>query len=52
MLPPALSLSLHLLSLLGTCEDFEHLHFLRGMSDQATALLIECRGDTAETLQV
>lgn len=36
---------------LRTCEDFEHLHFLRGMSDQATALLIECRGDTAETLQ-
>ena len=36
----------------GTCEDFEHLHFLRGMSDTATALLIECRGDTPETLQV
>jgi len=36
----------------GTCEDFEHLHFLRGTSDTATALLIECRGDNAESLQV
>jgi len=36
---------------LRTCEDFEHLHFLRGASDTATALLIECRGDSAETLQ-
>jgi len=36
---------------LRTCEDFEHLHFLRGLSNTATALLIECRGDTPETLQ-
>ena len=33
---------------LRTCEDFEHLHFLRGLSDTATALLIECRGDSQE----
>jgi len=37
---------------LKTCEDFEHLHFLRGLPNTATALLIECRGDTQETLQV
>ena len=35
---------------LRTCEDFEHLHFLRGLSDTATALLIECRGDSQEVL--
>jgi len=35
---------------LRTCEDFEHLHFLRGLSDTATALLIECRGENQETL--
>ena len=37
---------------LKTCEDFEHLHFLRGLANTATALLIECRGADAVMLKV
>jgi hypothetical protein len=37
---------------LKTCEDFEHLHFLRGLANTATALLIECRGADAAMLKV
>jgi D-lactate dehydrogenase len=36
---------------LKTCEDFEHLHFLRGLANTATALLIECRGADAAMLK-
>lgn len=37
---------------LKTCEDFEHLHFLRGLANTATALLIECRGADSAMLKV
>lgn len=33
-----------------TCEDMEHLHFLRGAPESGTALLIECRGATEEEM--
>jgi D-lactate dehydrogenase len=36
---------------LKTCEDFEHMHFLRGLPDAANALLIECRAPNASELQ-
>ena len=35
---------------LRTAENMEHLHFLRGIPETATALLIECRGGTKEEM--
>eukprot|EP00281_Chroomonas_sp_CCMP1168_P023421 CAMPEP_0206227410 /NCGR_PEP_ID=MMETSP0047_2-20121206/8608_1 /ASSEMBLY_ACC=CAM_ASM_000192 /TAXON_ID=195065 /ORGANISM="Chroomonas mesostigmatica_cf, Strain CCMP1168" /LENGTH=1070 /DNA_ID=CAMNT_0053650559 /DNA_START=34 /DNA_END=3246 /DNA_ORIENTATION=+ len=36
---------------MATCENMEYMHFLRGQPDEAAALLIECRGDTKESMQ-
>jgi D-lactate dehydrogenase len=37
---------------LRTCEKMEYLQFLQGQPDEASALLIECRGASKESLQV
>jgi len=36
---------------LRTTENMEHLHFLRGLPEGATALLIECRGETKPLME-
>jgi hypothetical protein len=37
---------------LRTCENMEHMTFLRNIPEGATAILVECRGESRAAMQV